>query len=327
MDTKERSRAPQPRRKTAPPTGKRTTVRQSAVPVKKRPVRRGRKPVRKDQATPEVVYTQPGPFNRNRFLLHLASVLAVVLALVFGMSIFFKVKHVNVSGAEKYTPWEVREASGIQEGENLLGVSRAKLGSLIESNLPYVKQVRVGIKLPDTVNIEIVELDVVYAVQASDSSWWLMRSDGLVVEKTNPADAGSHTKLVGVQLAEPKAGEPAVAYEHVPDETLAEGITIPVTVTAAEQLSTAVSIFQYLEENGIIGQAASVDVSNLGDIELWYGERYQVQLGDTTRLSYKISSVKSSIDQMGAYQSGMLDASFTVEIDGQSNKVIYTPFS
>ena len=32
----------------------------------------------------DVVYTQPKPFIRNRFLLRLATVAAVVLALVFG---------------------------------------------------------------------------------------------------------------------------------------------------------------------------------------------------------------------------------------------------
>jgi len=51
----------------------------------------------------KIQYTPAKPFNRNRFLLHLATVIAVVLALVLGMSIFFKAKQVLVSGAEKYT--------------------------------------------------------------------------------------------------------------------------------------------------------------------------------------------------------------------------------
>lgn len=58
----------------------------------------------KTQPGPDVVYTQPGPFNRNRFLLQLCSIVAVVLALTFGISLFFTVKHVEVSGMEKYTP-------------------------------------------------------------------------------------------------------------------------------------------------------------------------------------------------------------------------------
>ena len=70
--------------------------------------------------TQDVVYTQPGPFNRNRFLLHLAAIVAVVFALLFGMSLFFKVEVVTVAGANKYTEWDVCQAAGIQMGENLL---------------------------------------------------------------------------------------------------------------------------------------------------------------------------------------------------------------
>ena len=37
----------------------------------------------------DVVYTQPKPFRRNRFIMRLTTVLAVVLALLFGLSLFF----------------------------------------------------------------------------------------------------------------------------------------------------------------------------------------------------------------------------------------------
>lgn len=308
MDTKERRRTPN--RGTAVKTGRTPQKRRAAV---KRPA----------TPAPEVVYTQPGPFNRNRFLLQLITVVAVVLALVFGMSIFFKVKTVVVSGAEKYTAWQVREASGVIDGENLLTLSRAQLATRIESKLPYVAEARVGIKLPDTVNIEIVELDVAYAAQAADESWWLLRADGVILEKINAADIAQHTKILGVQLQTPQEGMDAAAAEPIQDTTAPSGETLPpVTVKASEQLGTAISIVQYLEENGIIGDAASIDVTNLGAIELWYGERYQVILGDTTQLSYKIKCMKAAIDKQSDYQSGILDISFTTWPD----EVGFSPF-
>lgn len=270
--------------------------------------------------SPEVVYTQPGPFNKYRFILYLATVIAVVLAVMFGMSIFFKVATVTVAGNEKYSAWDIRQASGIQEGENLLSISEPRISNNITSKLPYIDKVRVGIKLPDTVKIEVVELDVVYAIEATDGSWWLMRSDGGLVEKTNGADAGQHTKILGVQIAEPEAGQQAVAAQ--PQQTGEDGETVPVTVLASEQLQTAVSIAQFLESSGVIGEAASINVTDMGNLELWYGERYQVTLGDTMELGYKIRSMKSVVDQMGDYQSGILDVSFTT----WPEEVGYTPF-
>ena len=270
--------------------------------------------------TPEVVYVQPGPFNKYRFMLQLVTVVAVVLALLFGMSIFFKVKTVTVTGNVKYSAWDIREASGILEGENLLTISEPRISNNIKSKLPYADHIRVGIKLPDTVRIEIVELDVVYAVEAADGSWWLMRSDGGLVEKTNSADAQRYTKILGVQIADPEAGKQAVASQ--PQQTDENGETVPVTVLASQQLETAISIAQFLESSGIIGEAASIDVTNPASLELWYGQRYQVILGDTMELGYKIRSMKAAIDQMGDYQSGILDVSFTT----WPEEVGYTPF-
>jgi len=341
MDTKERSRTPSQKKRSAPANanrrrsgtisrsgstantkkssssvGTRSKRTQTAAAVKSKT----RRTATVKQPAPDVVYTQPVPFNKYRFLLQIATIVAVVLALLFGMSIFFKVKTVTVIGNAKYTAWDIREASGIQDGENLLTISEPRISNNIKSKLPYVDYIRVGIKLPDTVKIEIVELDVVYAVEAEDGSWWLIRSDGGIVEKTNSADAQQHTKILGVKIAQPVSGGQAVAMQH--QQSTEDGETVPVTVLASEQLQTAVNIAQFLEDSGVIGEVASIDVTNPGDLELWYGSRYQVTLGDAMELGYKIKSMKSAIDQMGDYQSGVLDVSFTT----WPEEVGYTPF-
>lgn len=282
---------------------------------------------KRERTRSDVVYTQPGPFNRNRFLLHLLSIVAVVLALTFGISLFFTVKNVEVAGMEKYTPWQIREASGIKEGENLLSVSEARISSLIEDELPYVNKVRVKIKLPDTVCILVEELEVVYAAADTQGQWWLLRADGQVVDKTNAAEADLYTKLEGFQLTEPEIGEMAKAAEAVPDTTDPDGEAPPVTVTAAERLEAAVSIMGYLEDSGVIGQIANIQTENLSDLQLWYGDRFQVLLGDTSDLEYKIRAMVSAVEQMGDYQNGVLDVSFTVDTGDGQPKVIHTPFS
>lgn len=275
----------------------------------------------------DVVYTQPGPFNRNRFLLHLLSIVAVVLALTFGISLFFTVKQVEVYGAEKYTPWQIREASGLKDGENLLGISEARISSLIEDNLPYVSKVRVKISLPDTVCIYVEELEVVYSAACADGQWWLLRADGQVVDKTNAAEAERYTKLEGFVLFQPQIGQMAEVAEIVPDTTDPDGETVPVTVTEKQRLQTAIDIMVYLESNHIIGEISGIQVENLNDLQLWYGDRFQVLLGNTDRLGYKISAMKAAVDQMSQYQSGVLDVSFTVDTGDGEPKVIHTPFS
>ena len=279
---------------------------------------------RPKQPTPAVIYTQPAAFNRNRLLVQLATVTAIVLALVMGLSVFFKVEHITVSGAEVYSEWAIKEASGLEEGmDSLLTFSRPRAGALIKANLPYVDTVRFGIKLPDTVNIIVEEDDVVYAIKDQNGAWWLINSDGRVVEMANNSKASNYTQVLGVTLDNPVADERGVATEATPMETEEGGEIIPVTVTGAQRLTAALQILQALEENDIVGDAASVDVTRMEDIIVWYGTRYQVNLGDSANLDYKIACMNDVILQMSDYQSGVLDISFTIWPD----RVVYTPFS
>jgi len=316
--TKTRKPATTPTKKTKAPVA----TKAQKAPVRKRRLQEQKRP------TPDVVYTQPGPFNRNRFLLHILTIVAVVLALLFGMSVFFKVKVVTVAGTGKYTAWDIRQASGIQDGENLLTISEPRISTNIKSKLPYVDTVRVGIKLPDTVKIEIVELDVVYAVEAENGDWWLMRADGGLVEKISSADAQLHTKVIGVKITDPKVGEQAKAFQPVSEETTEDGQPVPVTVHAVEQLETAVSILQFLEDRSVLGEIASVDVTDTNDLQMWYGDRFQGMLGNATQLSYKIGLIKTAVDEhMKTYDSGILDASLTIQPDpNREYQIIYTPF-
>ena len=274
---------------------------------------------------PLVVYTQPAPFNRNKFLLRLATVLAVVLAVVFGMSIFFKVDEakITVSGINKYTAWDVREASGIVHGENLLTLSDAGITNRIQDKLPYIKWARVGIELPDTVHIEVEEREVVYSVESENDGWWLISADGLIVDKTTAAEASEYTQVLGVKLSAPEIGKQAAAAELVPD-TSESSETVPVTVYESERLDAVISILQFLEQSGVIGGATSVDVSNMSGLEIWFGKQYQVTLGDAGNLQYKIQVMKGAMDQMGEYHDqGVLDVSFTIRPD----EAVFTKFT
>lgn len=290
--------------------------------VSQRRTQKRQQPVReKPQPLPDVVYTPPKPFSRNQVLLRLATVVAVVLALIFGMSIFFKVETITVSGMDNYSAWTVAEASGIEKGDNLLTLSKAKIVGKIKTALPYVNQVRISRELPDTVHIEITEFDVAYSIKDGQGRWWLMTSQGGVLEQVDNATAGDYTTITGVTLESPRVGFQAEAQEE-PRKPGTDAETTVITVYGKDRLAAALSILQYLEQNGIVGDAASVDVTDLAEMELWYGNRFQVLLGDETQLSYKITCMKKAIDSLASYESGILDVSFTVVKD----KTMYTRF-
>lgn len=271
----------------------------------------------------DVVYMPPKPFMRNRLLLRLATVGAIVLALVLAMSVFFRVEHIQVSGMDQYTAWDISLASGIHQGDSLFSLELPAAAAKIKE-LDYVKDVRIGIRLPNMVIIDITEVRVTYAIKAQGEDWWLVDSSGKIIEKAQEDAQENYTKILGVHLRDPKEGEQAVALETSSPSVDEEGNTIPVTVTAAHRLTVALDIADYLENNGIIGQAASIDVNDLGNIQVWYGQQYQIKLGDEMQLAHKISLAKGAIDTLSAesHNSGVLDASLTVDKTG----VKYTRF-
>ena len=160
--------------------------------------------------------------------------------------------------------------------------------------------------------------------KSEDNAWWVVDSSGKVMDKVPQGMEDTYTKILGVHIMDPEIGEQAVAQETAVPDVDENGDPIPVTVTAAQQLTVALNIADYLEQNGIIGQAASIDVNDLGNIQVWYGQQYQIKLGDESQLSHKISLAKAAIDTLSeqSHNSGVLDASLTVDKTG----VRYTRF-
>lgn len=259
---------------------------------------------------PNVSQMRAKTFQRSRLYLQLITILAIALAFSLGVSIFFKVENITVSGTNRYSAWTVAEASGIQKGDNLLFFGRAGAQVRIKQALNYVENVRIGIKLPGTVNIFIEEVPVVYSVKDHDGNWWIMTSDGKLLEKANGAEAGNHTVIEGVVLNDPTEGEQATAWE-APPELDAEGNPIPSATTNADRLKAALLIAQQLERNEILGEAASIYVESLQQLKVQYGSRYEVRLGDASEMDGKIAAMKSAIAQMGEFQTGILEVSNT----------------
>ena len=258
---------------------------------------------------PRVTYTLPRPMRRTAFLWRLISVAAVVAAVFMGLSVFFRVDTITVAGADKYTPWMIREAADVQTGDALLSVSEARVASRIISKLPYIDEVKVGVRLPGTVEIQVKELQVTYAIADETGAWWLISSDGRAVESVSRETAQGYTGIVGLTIRTPQAGE---AVQALPGYYIdpGDGATIPHEQSEADkQLANLVEILTELEGNRIIGQVTWIDVTNPLDIRLEYPHLLTVRLGKPERLDYKIAYLASAVEQLAKNQSGLLDLS------------------
>ena len=269
---------------------------------------------------PNIVYTAPKPMYRGLFAWKLISMAAVVVAVFLGLSVFFRVDTITVAGADKYTPWMIRQASGVETGDGLLSISEARVASRIISGLPYIDEVKVSRKLPGTVEIQVTELQVTYSIEDENGGWWLISSSGRAIEAVSLEKALGYTRVEGLAIRTPTAGEQVQA---LPGKIIdpGEGTAVEMDQTAADQqLAALVAIMTGLERSRIIGEITVIDVTTITDLRLEYPQLLTVRLGDDKQLEYKISYLAAAVEMLEANQSGELD--LTLEY---TEKAVFTP--
>ena len=317
--------APQRRRKTAAATApdraerQRRTSRQRMTKKQNPPaVRRVVRAPRED--IPEVIYTAPKPLTRGRFALSLVSMAAVVAAVFLALSVFFRVETITVAGAEKYSPWMVRQAAGVEPGDALLSIGEARVASRIRMKLPYVDEIKVGVRLPGTVEIQITELQVTYSIEDENGAWWLISADGRAVEQVTLDKALGYTRVEGLAIRTPQPGAAVQALPGRivnPDDGSAQTLD---QTDADEQLRALIEIMTALEEHRIIGEIALIDMTDVTNIRMEYPHLLTVRLGGSERLNYKISYLSAAVEKLEDNQNGELDVSFEF-----TESAVFTP--
>ena len=245
---------------------------------------------------------------------------AVVVAVFLGLSVFFRVDTITVAGADKYTPWMIRQASGVETGDALLSISEARVASRIISDLPYIDEVKVSRKLPGTVEIQVTELQVTYSIEDENSVWWLISSSGRAVEQVTQEQAMGYTRVEGLTIRAPQAGQTVQAVPgQIIDPDEGTGVTRD-QAEADEQLQALITIMTELERSRIIGEIAIIDVSDAAQLRLEYPQLLTVRLGNAQRMDYKIRYLAAAAEKLEGTQNGELD--LTLEY---SEDAIFTP--
>ncbi len=313
----------------------------SERPARRQPARRGA-PKRSAKRTGRPVRRKRRNGARGRFAfgkvfgrtfvrrLVISIGVAVLVSLI--LMAFLRVRNVSVVGNSMYSQSEIQEASGIAQGSALLLVNKTTAASRIRAQLPYIDEVRVGINLPDTVKIEVVELETTFAVSADDGSFWLINSGGRLIEKITGKDASDYLKIEGVRIRSGEVGDQAQAVEEPAQpqsEKKEEEQTEeeeeeeqPPEASAAERLDVALQIVRQLAEEEDIRSITAVDVTSIYDLQIWYGTRFQVKLGGTSELSYKLEYMVAALAQLDSYQAGVLDLTFQ-----EAKKATFIPWS
>ena len=238
----------------------------------------------------------PAPGRRTGFWFRFLTMAAVVFAVVCCLTLFFQVEEIAVIGNHLYTEEQIIDACGISMGDNLVSVRKANAASLVMSALPFVETVHIERFLPDRVEITVTEADVTFAFRAQNETYYLMNTQGKILEAIQTANAVDYPNVEGLTVTEPTIGT-----------------TLYVADEEAENKAAAFSLMQLLSDYGIAGAVRQIDVAKPYDLRLHYGNRFEVMLGGTNNLEYKVSYLVSVLEKLGEDESGIIDLTFEEE--------------
>ena len=222
--------------------------------------------------------------------------LAIVAAIVLGVAIFFRVNVVDVQGNVIYSAEQVKQASGVEAGDNLLMVNRSAVSGSIQARMPYVQDVSVGLILPDTVVVQVKESDVVALVQSDTGADWYINTNGRVLGSALEGFRGQVITMEGFTIVAPKTGSAAVPTEG-----------------QEENLAAALEVIRGMEGTGLIQQITALDAERAYDLMLHIDNRLEILLGGTDQLDYKLQYLQEVLNTLEDYQAGIIDLTFDVK--------------
>jgi len=81
----------------------------------------------------------------------------------------------------------------------------------------------------------------------------------------------------------------------------------PTSALDPEMVGEVLDVMKELDGTGLLEHIRVIDVEKEYDMSIWYDERYEIKLGGTDELAYKIRYLCSILDQLSEFQAGTID--------------------
>ena len=219
--------------------------------------------------------------KKKKAILKIVKVLTLIIVII-GVSIYvalsplFNIKEINVTGNSKLSKEEIISLSELKTDENTFKVSKKNIKNKVKANA-YIENVKIRRKLPDKVEIIVVERVATYMIPFANSYIYI-NDQGYMLEITSQ-----------------KAEMPAIVGISTPEEELHEGQRL-----ISEDLVKLGEVLQIMESanaNELVDLITKIDISNRQDYILTLEkEKKAIHLGDVSNLSTKMAYVKKILN-------------------------------
>lgn len=235
----------------------------------------------KQNAKKKLTKQQQMAIKKKKAILKIVKVLTLIIVII-GVSIYvalsplFNIKEINVTGNSKLSKEEIISLSELKTDENTFKVSKKNIKNKVKANA-YIENVKIRRKLPDKVEIIVVERVATYMIPFANSYIYI-NNQGYMLEITS--QKAEMTAIVGIST---------------PEEELHEGQRL-----ISEDLVKLGEVLQIMESanaNELVDLITKIDISNRQDYILTLEkEKKAIHLGDVSNLSTKMAYVKKILN-------------------------------
>lgn len=205
----------------------------------------------------------------------------------------FNLVNINLNETEKYSKAEIVEKAGLELGKNTF-IEFFTCDKNNVTTLPYVESIKLKMKLPNEINIEVLErTGKYYAYDKDKNLFYKLSEDGYILENVD-----INTKKQ--------------------NEILVVGITFDDEVILGKKINeidlSKIEIFKKIQqefiENKINGTITKVSfVNSLTTITI--NDKLSVIFPNDTDLEYKMSFLKGILEKIGEDSVGVIDMTKT----------------
>lgn len=215
----------------------------------------------------------------------------VVIAVIFVMSVAFRIENISVQGNEHYTAQEIINAIDIEEGDNLFFFDRFAAISRVFAKLPYVEEVNVTRLLPNKVIIEVRESKALAYIQIG-TELWTFDHDCKILGKAAEGEEGTLIPVIGFK--------PGTLY-------------IGECLTSSDGSDRAVNVLQavlnQIQDRNMAAETKKIDFTDVNNVNIYYGSKYIFKIGDPYETEHKFGMLVSAMSQLKDGDIGSIDVS------------------
>ena len=221
--------------------------------------------------------------KRTKRIIKWTSITALVVGgIVFALcSPLFNIKKINVVNNNALSQETVVSLSGIKIDQNIFRFLKSDVEKNIKEN-PYVENVKINRKLPDTIEIDVTERQRNFSLKFLNGYAYI-NNQGYILE-----------------ISEDSGGLPILEGADTLEENIQPGNRL--NINDLKKLEIVIQIMKIATENEIANKITGIDFSNKNEYILYFAnEKKTAYLGDGSNLNTKMLYIKEIMEK---YETG-----------------------